>query len=226
MVIPKPGKPDYSKARAYHVISLLDTIGKLVERTAAHLISERLEMNHHLHYGQFGGRVRWTMVDAVAVLIYQTPQAWEKKAIAAALLMDVKSAFNNVFRSHLANQMSRVGIDSQLVRWSLSFMEDRRMVVKLTNKSGCEHQLDSGIPQGSPASPILFAIYLSELFDYVEKKMGNRIRAISFVDDIAWWTSAKDTKGVQQQLTEAASHALQWARDSAISFDTKKTEAM
>jgi len=31
VVIPKPGKPDYAKVRAYRVISLLDAIGKLVE---------------------------------------------------------------------------------------------------------------------------------------------------------------------------------------------------
>ena len=32
VVIPKPGKPDYSKVRAYRVISLLDVISKLVEQ--------------------------------------------------------------------------------------------------------------------------------------------------------------------------------------------------
>jgi len=37
VVIPKPGKPDYTQVRAHRVISLLDSISKLVERTAAHL---------------------------------------------------------------------------------------------------------------------------------------------------------------------------------------------
>jgi len=40
VVIPKPGKPDYSKVRSYRVISLLDVISKLLERTAAHLIAD------------------------------------------------------------------------------------------------------------------------------------------------------------------------------------------
>jgi len=43
VVIPKPEKPDYSKVRAYRVISLLDVISKLVERIAAHLIANHLE---------------------------------------------------------------------------------------------------------------------------------------------------------------------------------------
>jgi len=42
-VIPKPGKPKYPKFHAYRVISLLDVISKLVERTAAYLIADHLE---------------------------------------------------------------------------------------------------------------------------------------------------------------------------------------
>ena len=43
VVIPKPRKPDYSKVRAYRVISLLDVISKLLEHTAAYLIADHLE---------------------------------------------------------------------------------------------------------------------------------------------------------------------------------------
>ena len=49
VVIPKPGKPDYSKVRAYRVMSLLDVVSKLVERTAAHLIADHLERKRGLH---------------------------------------------------------------------------------------------------------------------------------------------------------------------------------
>ena len=43
IVIPKAGKPDYSRVRAYRVICLLDVISKLVERTAGFLIANHLE---------------------------------------------------------------------------------------------------------------------------------------------------------------------------------------
>jgi len=54
VVISKPGKPDYSKVRAYRVISLLDATSKLLVRTAAHLISDHLERKRGLHEGQYG----------------------------------------------------------------------------------------------------------------------------------------------------------------------------
>jgi len=43
VVIPKPGTPDYSMVPAYRVVSLLDVISKLVERTAACRIADHLE---------------------------------------------------------------------------------------------------------------------------------------------------------------------------------------
>ena len=47
VVVLKPGKPDYSKVRAYWVISLLDVMSKLVERTATHLIADHLDASPH-----------------------------------------------------------------------------------------------------------------------------------------------------------------------------------
>jgi len=51
VVIPKQDKPDYSKVRAYLVISLLDVISKLLERTAAHVHQEKIK-KLSLHVGK------------------------------------------------------------------------------------------------------------------------------------------------------------------------------
>ena len=75
VVIPKPGKPDYTQIRAHRVISLLDSISKLVERTTAHLIADHLKRRNKLHDGQYGCRKRRSAVDAVAVLMNRMQQA-------------------------------------------------------------------------------------------------------------------------------------------------------
>jgi len=88
VVIPKPGKPDYTQVRAHRVVSLLDSISKLVERMAAHLIADHLERRNKLHDGQYGCQKRRSAVDAVAALMNQTQQAWQGNKVAGALLMD------------------------------------------------------------------------------------------------------------------------------------------
>jgi len=154
VVIPKPGNPDYTKVRAYRVISLLDVIGKLVEQTAAHLIADHLERKRALHEGQYGCHKWQSCVDAVAVLMNCTQQVWAGKKVAGALFMDVKSAFNNVSKTHLGKRMQVLGIEPDLIRWTSSFMSDRQVKLVLDSKTGEANPVDTGIPQGSPVAPI------------------------------------------------------------------------
>ena len=57
IVIPKPGKPDYSKARAYRVIALLNSLGKEVEKVAAQTPSTRCQrLGKTMHAKRNSGR--------------------------------------------------------------------------------------------------------------------------------------------------------------------------
>jgi len=105
-------------------VSLLDVIAKLFECVAAHLISDHLERKRGLHDGQFGCRKRQSYVDTVVLLMNRAQQSWREKRMAGPLLMDVKSAFNNVSKAHLGGRMEILGIGSDLIRWTLSFMSE------------------------------------------------------------------------------------------------------
>ena len=85
VTIPKPGKDDYSKAKSYRVISLLNCLGKVVEKVVATMISEHCEREGTLHPGQYGSRKRRSAVDAVGVLMTEVQQAWGEGKVAAAL---------------------------------------------------------------------------------------------------------------------------------------------
>jgi hypothetical protein len=224
IVIPKAGKPDYSKVRAYRVICLLDVISKLVERTAGHLIADHLERKKGLHEGQYGCHKRRSCIDAVAVLMNRTEQAWQGKEIAGALFMDVKSAFNNISKAHLEKRMETLGLEPDLIRWTDSFISDRQIKLVLDGETGDVSPVDTGIPQGSPVAPILFVTYLSGIFDVVERAVPG-IKGLSFADDIAWWARGKNEEEVATKLAEAAAVSLDWAKDNGVAFDHGKTEA-
>jgi len=225
VVIPKPGKPDYSKVRAYWVISLLDFISKLLERTAAHLIADHLERKRGLHEGQYGCRKRQSCIDAVAILMNRTQKAWNKKKVAGALFMDVKLAFNNVSKIHLGKRMEALGIEADLIRWTMSFMTDRKVRIALDRETGEAQVVDTGVLQGSPAAPILFVGYLSGIFNEVERKVPG-VSGLSFVDDIGWWADGKDDEAVAAKLSEAATASMVWAAENGVAFDHGKTEAV
>jgi hypothetical protein len=99
----------------------------------------------------------------------RTQKAWEGRNVAGALFMDVKSAFNNVDKTLLGKRMEELGVEADLIRWTMSFMSDRRVRLVLDGEVGEPNPVDTGVPQGSPAAPILFITYLSGIFDAVEQ---------------------------------------------------------
>jgi len=171
VVIPKPNKPDYGVAKAYMVITLFNCLGKVVEKIAANAIAEECERRRLLHDGQFGCRKRRSAIDAVGRLMKRVEEAWGRGNTAAVpLLLDVKGAFPHVAKGNLIKRMEEMGFEADLVRWVESFMEDRKVIMSMDGKEGDSMDVETGVPQGSPVSPVLFVIYLSGLFGQVERK--------------------------------------------------------
>ena len=162
--------------------------------------------------------------DAVAILMNRTQQAWKKKRVAGAHFMDVKSAFNNVDKTVLGKRMEALGVEADLIRWTMSFMTDRRVRLVLDGEVGDPNAVDTGVPQGSPAAPILFVTYLSGIFDAVEQAAPGS-SGLSFVDDIGWCAEGRNDKEVAAKLSQAAAAAIEWAGKNGVAFDRGKTEA-
>ena len=98
VIIPKD---DYTVARAYRCISLLNCLGKMVEKVVADMISCHCEMVEGFHRGQYGCRTKRSAVDVVGVAIVQVQGAWRIGVIAGAVLMGVAAAFPSVARGCL-----------------------------------------------------------------------------------------------------------------------------
>jgi retron-type reverse transcriptase len=85
--------------------------------------------------------------------------------------MDVKGAFDHVNHRRLLTAMVAKDLDGDLIEWTEDFMTKRTMQITVDGFDGEASEINTRIPQGSPVSPILFAIYLSCLFPFVEKKL-------------------------------------------------------
>jgi len=103
-------------------------------------------------------------------------------------------------------------------------MSVRQVKLVLDGKTGEMKAVDTDIPRGSPATPILFVTYLSGIFDVVEVAVPG-IQGLSFVDDIGWWAAGADDEGVATKLSAAVAVAIEWAAGNRVAFDHGKTEA-
>ena len=105
VIIRKAGKPDYSAPKAYRPISLLNCLGKISEKIMATRLAHMAEKYNLLDPLQIGGRPKRSAVDAAMYLATLIDEGNKKGKTLSTLCIDVKGAFDNVFKERLLHTM-------------------------------------------------------------------------------------------------------------------------
>ena len=99
VLLEKPNKRNRTLVKSYRIISLLNCLGKVVEKVVAEQLSQFCEVNRKLYKEQIGvGKYR-SAIDTAALLIQKVQEVWQSRKIAGALFMDVKKVFDHIFRA-------------------------------------------------------------------------------------------------------------------------------
>ena len=141
------------------------------------------EKHHLLHKLQIGGHPKRSAVNTAMYLTTIIEEANKRHQTISTLCIDVKGAFDNVYKECLLQTMRKMKLDQKTVRWVESFLSERMTSLSFDKDSEKISCIETGIPQGSPLSPILFLIYLSPLFTLMEQRDLD-IRCPSYIDDI------------------------------------------
>ena len=219
VILKKPGKPDYSLPKAYRVISLLNCLGKVSERILAQRLSYLAETTILLHPSQVGGRLKKSAIDAALLLVNEIEQNKLLGLKSTTLFLDVKGAFDHVARNQLLAILCRLGLPKSLVEWVASFLEDRLLKLSFNSLTEEFKTISTGIPQGSPISPILFLIYIRDLFS-----TRNSTTYISYVDDFSLTVASTSYSRNIYLLEKELGRLVELGLQNAISFDIAKTE--
>ena len=125
-------------------------------------------------------------------VVHDIEIANRKKNNLSCLLLDIKGAFNFVSINQLLNVMKNLKLSRKVIQWVKRFMIKRSVNLIFDENKSKTYYVESGIPQGSPISPILFSIYIRHLFPKVRMKFN--AHSPSFIDDIAIYVENKTAK--------------------------------
>ena len=131
-------------------------------------------------------------------LIHDIQVAKQDKKVTSALFIDVKGAFNHISTNQLIKIYINLGLPKSLYSWINSFLVDRKIQLAFDNKINIETDIQIGIPQDSPISPILFLIYIRNLFQDLKS------RGMSYIDNIGLIASSKSIKENYKILKKTA----------------------
>jgi exonuclease III len=217
----KPGKDDYTVAKSWRPISLLATLGKVLESVVAERISHAVETYGLLPTNHFGARKQRSAEQALVLLQEQIYTAWRGRRILSLISFDVKGAYNGVCKERLLQRMKARGIPETLLRWIEAFCSERTATIQINGQSSAVRSLpQAGLPQGSPLSPILFLFFNADL---VQRRIDSNGGAIAFVDDFTAWVTGPTAQGNREGIEAIIDDALDWEKRSGATFEAEKT---
>jgi hypothetical protein len=222
VVLRKPGKDSYTVPKAYRPIALLNTVGKVMDAVIARRLSHLVETQHVLPDTHMGGRRMRSTEHALHAVTSRIHQAWNKGdgQVASLLLLDVSGAFDNVSHPRLLHNLRKRRVDEKTVKWIASFLSNRHTRIAVDGFTSQEYAINTGIPQGSPLSPILYLFFNADLIDECNREAN--ATSTGYIDDVAilaWGNTAAQTCSTLSRVLEKAQR---WAITHASVFAPDK----
>ena len=132
------------------------------------------------------------------------------------LCLDISGAFNNVCIERLIWIIRSLGFPEWTVKFIQSFLSGGFTQLSFSGFLSKVHKILTGIPQGSPLSPILFLLFAKGLLEVVN---GHNAVAIAFVDDTNIFTCSPDPSTNCRVLEEVHAKAQIWATKHGAEFN-------
>ena len=130
--------------------------------------------------------------------------------------IDLSAAFDVVNINLLIERLRIIGLPGDIVDLIKIWLENRSFYVEVNGLNSMFYDVSSGTIQGSILGPILYAIYVSPLFDLTDLS--------NFADDnfaITWNSNKQTATLLMQEKLEIMSN---WLKQSGLKVNESKTE--
>ena len=141
----------------------------------------------------------------------------DKGSSFGALLTDLSKAFDCLSHKLLIAKLHAYGFSLNALRLVHSYLTNRKQRTKINNKYSSREEILFGVPQGSILGPLLFNIFLCDLFFIMSKT-----EFASYADDNTPYNSGQNIDNVIRTLENDSVRLLKWFSNNQMKANKDK----
>ena len=199
----------------YRPVSILPSMSKIFER----LIFKQLNdyMDPKLSIYQCGFRKNMSAQNCLLFMVEKLKQCLDNKGSTGILLTDLSKAFDCLVHDLLLAKLHAYGLDYNAIKLIYHYLKGRFQRVSINSSFSSWDEILFGVAQGSILGPILFNIYLIDLFLLCEES-----DIANYADDNSPFSCEMNIDSVLLQLESDCKRLLDWLMENGLKANPDK----
>ena len=154
-------------------------------------------------------------------LIADWREPLDNNSVVRTVIMDLSKAIDLIPHNLLLAKLSAYGISTHSLNLLKGYLTNRRQRVRVEDVTSDTSNVNSGVPQGSVLGPLLFNIFINELFYFIKKaKLSN------YADDNQLYFAVTDLAVVEHVLNKELVVVCEWFRNNKMILNPGKCKAL
>ena len=154
-------------------------------------------------------------------LVEDWKMALDQHKCVAAILMDLSKAFDCLPHGLLLAKLEAYGLSGRAVELLGSYLRDRQQRIKLGPHTSNWADLIKGVPQGSILGPLLFNVFLNDIFYFVHDSA-----LYNYADDNKLSYIHSDCKVLKDVLQKDSETLIEWFNFNSMKANPDKFQAI
>jgi hypothetical protein len=140
-------------------------MSKLLEKFVSIQLTNHLELNELLYLHQYGFQKNKSTEHNLIHLTNSIYTALNEKKYCIGLFLDLKKAFDVCSHEILLRKLKKYGINGKAHDWFRSYLTNRKQCIDINGSFSSTKIFNISVIQGSILGPILFLIYINDLYN-------------------------------------------------------------
>ena len=203
----------------YRPVSILPIVSKIFERSINSQLTDYF--NNHFNPYLSAFRPGYGCQSTLLKTVEDWKRALDDNKYVAAILMDLSKAFDCLPHDLLIYKLQCYGLTGNALNLIKDYLSNRQQCVRIGSDLSTFRNIYKGVPQGSILGPVLFNIFINDIFNFV-----THCDLYNYADDNTLSCSDNSAENVKLRLESESRILTQWFSDNHMKAKPDKFQGL